>query len=57
MSLDMTMAARGVDADEAELEAHSPPVPRPWQHMLLAGAAALIGVVVSSALGLVLFLR
>lgn len=57
MSLDMTMIARGADADETELDALAPPAPRIWLQHLIADAAALVGVVLSSALGVLLFLR
>jgi hypothetical protein len=57
MSLDITVATRVGHADEAELDALAPAVPRVWLQHLIAGTAALIGVVLSSALGVVLFLR
>ena len=57
MSLDITVATGVGEADEVELDALAPAVPRVWVQHLIAGTAALIGVVLSSALGVVLFLR
>ena len=57
MSLDITIATRAGHADEAELDELAPSVPRVWLQHLIAGTAALIGVVLSSALGVLLFLR
>jgi hypothetical protein len=58
MSLDMTIASRGAaQADEADFDVASPPVPRVWLQKLAVGAAAFCGVMLSSALGVLLFLR
>jgi hypothetical protein len=63
MSLDMTIGTRSVDAlsathaGEAEFEVEVTPAERAWVQNVVVGAAAFFGVAVSSALGVLLFLR
>jgi hypothetical protein len=58
MSLDMTMGRReaALDADE-QIEADAGPETRLWLTGLLMMAASAFGVLLSSALGVLLFLR
>ena len=58
MSLDMTMGRReaALDADE-QIEADVAPEARLWLTSLLLMAASAFGVLLSSALGVLLFLR
>jgi hypothetical protein len=65
MSLDMTIGGRGAGSletvaqacDETLLEVPAAPVERIWLQDLLTVAATAFGVVFSSALGVLLYLR
>ena len=59
MSLDMTMGTREatLDADVEQLEAETAAVSRPWLQDIAVAAATTFGVLLSSALGVLLFLR
>jgi hypothetical protein len=58
MSLDTTMGTRQAALDAAEqIEAEAAPVNRLWLQDRLAVAATSFGVLLSSALGVLLFLR
>jgi hypothetical protein len=59
MSLDMTMGTRQATLDPAAgpTEAEAAPAPRLWLRDLMLVTATSFGVLVSSALGVLLFLR
>jgi hypothetical protein len=59
MSLDMTMGTReaALDSDEDQIEAVAAPVARLWLRDVLMATATAFGVLFSSALGVLLFLR
>jgi hypothetical protein len=59
MSLDMTMGTRqaALDADSDQIDTEIAPVPRPWLQDLIVATATMFGVLLSSALGVLLFLR
>jgi hypothetical protein len=59
MSLDMTMGTREAALDSAaeQAEAEAAPVARFWLQDLLVVSATAFGVLLSSALGVLLFLR
>ena len=59
MSLDMTMGRRDVALDAAaeSIEAEAAPVARLWLQDLLVATGTAFGVLISSALGVLLFLR
>ena len=59
MSLDMTMGPRQATLDAAaeRIEAEAAPVARLWLQNLLVPAATAFGALLSSALGVLLFLR
>jgi hypothetical protein len=58
MSLDMTMGTREAALDSAEqVEAAAAPVARLWLQDLLVVSATAFGVLLSSLLGVLLFLR
>ena len=60
MSLDMTVETRGlgVVADDEDLpQIEAAPLPRLWLQDLMVGAAAAFGAVLSSVVGVLLFLR
>ena len=58
MSLDMTMGRREAALDSAEqVETEAAPAPRLWLQDLLVMCATAFGVLLSSLLGVLLFLR
>ena len=59
MSLDMTMGTReaALDSTAEQIEAEAAPLARLWLQDLLAVTATAFGVLLSSALGVLLFLR
>jgi hypothetical protein len=59
MSLDMTMARREATFDSApgRIEADAGPAAQFWTRDLLVTAATICGMLLSSALGVLLFLR
>lgn len=58
MSLDMTMGTREAALDSAEqVEAEGAPASRLWLRDLLVVSATAFGVLLSSLLGVLLFLR
>jgi hypothetical protein len=59
MSLDMTMGTREATLDSAagQIEAEAAPAPRLWLRGLMLVTATGFGVLLSSALGVLLFLR
>jgi hypothetical protein len=58
MSLDMTMGTREAALDSAEqVEAEAAPVTRLWLRDLLVVTGTAFGVLLSSLLGVLLFLR
>jgi hypothetical protein len=58
MSLDMTMGTREAALDSAkQIEAESAPVARLWLRDLMLASATAFGVLLSSLLGVLLFLR
>jgi hypothetical protein len=58
MSLDMTMGTREAALDSAEqVEAEAAPVGRLWLRDLLVVTGTAFGVLLSSLLGVLLFLR
>jgi hypothetical protein len=59
MSLDMTMGTREATLDPAAepIEAEAAPAPRLWLRELMLVTATGFGVLLSSALGVLLFLR
>jgi hypothetical protein len=57
MSLDMTMGAREAALDSAADEADAAPVPRLWLKEFFVVTATAFSVLLSSTLGLLLYLR
>jgi hypothetical protein len=59
MSLDMTVGAReaSLDSTDEDFEAQAASAARLWLQHLMVAAATALGVIVSSAAGIVLFLR
>jgi hypothetical protein len=58
MSLDMTMGRREAALDSAEqVETEAAPAARLWLQDLLVMSATAVGVLLSSLLGVLLFLR
>ena len=59
MSLDMTMGTReaALDAKAEQVEAAAAPAARLWLRDLLVATATAFGVLLSSLLGVLLFLR
>ncbi|MEA2981132.1 MAG: hypothetical protein QOF09_2955 [Alphaproteobacteria bacterium] len=59
MSLDMTMATHqaALDAGAEQIAAEAAPAARPWLRDILVMAASGFAVLLSSAFGLLLFLR
>ena len=58
MSLDMTMGRREAALDSAEqVETETAPAARLWLQDLLVMSATAVGVLLSSLLGVLLFLR
>jgi hypothetical protein len=59
MSLDMTMGTRqgALDPAAEQIEAEAAPVARLWLQDLLVMTATALGVLLSSGIGVLLFLR